>query len=153
MNPVYGAAGLMCTGRWIECEAAVKAVMEGKPIKPVSSDAALTGCDIRHVSKEVSSATSDRLREVSKCKGRFKKLAPKAKRIPEGCALLGFVTDSSGFNGSVSGGPSSGVESGEGDSSVSVETLEVFLGMGKTIERAGRGELDLELTLGFGPPV
>ncbi|KAJ8464150.1 hypothetical protein OPV22_026702 [Ensete ventricosum] len=32
INPIYGAAGLLCNGTWQLCQAAVEAVLEGAPI-------------------------------------------------------------------------------------------------------------------------
>ncbi|KAK6146869.1 hypothetical protein DH2020_020738 [Rehmannia glutinosa] len=56
INPVYGSVGLMCSGDWPRCQAAVAAVLEGAPlIKQVTDDdddssTAVQGCDIRHLS-------------------------------------------------------------------------------------------------------
>ena len=51
VNPVYGSVGLLWSGQWEACQAAVEAVLKGRPIVRVTSDAPLTACDIRHVAK------------------------------------------------------------------------------------------------------
>ncbi|PIN05236.1 hypothetical protein CDL12_22230 [Handroanthus impetiginosus] len=60
INPVYGSVGLMYSGNWRRCQAAVEAVLQGAPlIKQVTRDddhddsstaAQLQACDIRHLS-------------------------------------------------------------------------------------------------------
>ncbi|KAL8137500.1 hypothetical protein V2J09_003501 [Rumex salicifolius] len=61
VDPVNGSAGLMYSGQWHHCQAAVDAVLKGLPILQlpqdptpggvfISPDAALKICDIRHVS-------------------------------------------------------------------------------------------------------
>lgn len=60
MNPIYGSVGLLWSGNWHLCQAAVEAVMRGSPVTPIAFDAAVTGqappfnnnklFDIRHVS-------------------------------------------------------------------------------------------------------
>ncbi|XP_011070804.1 LOB domain-containing protein 40-like [Sesamum indicum] len=67
INPVYGSVGLMCSGDWPRCQAAVEAVLQGAPLmKQVIGDddysstpaqgqypvPPLQGCDIRHLSKD-----------------------------------------------------------------------------------------------------
>ncbi|XP_047966379.1 LOB domain-containing protein 41-like [Salvia hispanica] len=56
VNPIYGSVGLMWSGSWQLCQAAVEAVLKGDPIAPMPSDAAeakngppLKAFDIRHV--------------------------------------------------------------------------------------------------------
>nr|CDM81125.1 unnamed protein product [Triticum aestivum] len=51
VNPVYGSVGLLWSGQWEACQAAVEAVLKGRPIVRVTSDAPLAACDIRHVAK------------------------------------------------------------------------------------------------------
>ncbi|KAM7267621.1 hypothetical protein ACFE04_009787 [Oxalis oulophora] len=63
VNPIYGSLGLLWSGSWQLCQAAVEAVLKGASITPISTtDAAATGqsqpfkaCDIRHVSKDENS--------------------------------------------------------------------------------------------------
>ncbi|CAN8243669.1 unnamed protein product [Cochlearia groenlandica] len=69
VNPIYGSVGLLWSGNWHLCQAAVEAVMKGSPVTPIACDAAVTGqappfnnnnnnnnnnkiFDIRHVSRE-----------------------------------------------------------------------------------------------------
>ncbi|CAI9113579.1 OLC1v1014206C1 [Oldenlandia corymbosa var. corymbosa] len=86
VNPVYGATGLLWSGNWHLCQAAVEAVLNGSPISPASADSAactvsppLKACDIRHVPKDSSSAGSAAaaagrdLHKVRKSKGKFKR--------------------------------------------------------------------------------
>ncbi|XP_076956026.1 LOB domain-containing protein 40-like [Bidens hawaiensis] len=55
MNPTYGSVGLMWSGNWEQCQAAVESVLQGSTIMQLNNhDAAiipLEGCDIRHLSK------------------------------------------------------------------------------------------------------
>ncbi|KAJ8455979.1 hypothetical protein OPV22_034895 [Ensete ventricosum] len=58
INPIYGAAGLLCNGTWQLCQAAVEAVLEGAPIVRAASASAsasappgLRTYDIWHVTK------------------------------------------------------------------------------------------------------
>jgi hypothetical protein len=60
VNPVYGSVGLLWSGQWQACQAAVEAVLKGDPVVVRASDqpeeAAATpplgACDIRHVAKD-----------------------------------------------------------------------------------------------------
>ncbi|KAK4423569.1 LOB domain-containing protein 41 [Sesamum alatum] len=84
INPVYGSVGLMCSGDWPRCQAAVEAVLVGAPLMKrviigddvdYSSTAAqgkypvspLQGCDIRHLSKD-SPAAVQRVRTRNRFK-------------------------------------------------------------------------------------
>ncbi|OMP02145.1 hypothetical protein COLO4_11311 [Corchorus olitorius] len=148
VNPVYGSVGLMWSGKWHLCQAAVDAVLNGAPIMQVSLDSELTdpslalnklSCDIRHVSKEKDQKSfDDGLRKI-KSRGRFKRSAPKPKVVKE------EVYESASHESGLSLGGDGG---GEGDA-VSVETVEASLA--KTDELADGSDLELELTLGFEP--
>lgn len=66
VNPIYGSVGLLWSGSWQLCQAAVEAVLKGTPITPITSEAAANGrgpplkaYDIRHVSKDENSAASN----------------------------------------------------------------------------------------------
>lgn len=66
MNPIYGSVGLLWSGSWQLCQAAVENVLRGAPITPITSEAAASGrgpplkaYDIRHVSKDENSAASN----------------------------------------------------------------------------------------------
>ena len=56
LNPVYGSVGLLWSGNWQLCQAAVESVLRGMPIAqppPLAATAVppLRSCDIRHVSR------------------------------------------------------------------------------------------------------
>ncbi|KAL9297524.1 hypothetical protein ACSQ67_023420 [Phaseolus vulgaris] len=66
VNPIYGSVGLLWSGSWQLCQAAVENVLRGAPITPITSEAAASGrgpplkaYDIRHVSKDENSAASN----------------------------------------------------------------------------------------------
>lgn len=77
-NPVHGSVGLLWSGDWQLCQAAVEAVLKGTPIAraPITNEAAVTSegpplkaYDIRHVSKDEKSAASNDLhRPKTSCK-------------------------------------------------------------------------------------
>ncbi|CAF2138605.1 hypothetical protein BRARA_B01697 [Brassica rapa] len=68
VNPIYGSVGLLWSGNWHLCQAAVEAVMRGSPVTPIACDAAVTGqappfsnnklFDIRHVSRDENAVKS-----------------------------------------------------------------------------------------------
>ncbi|XP_022772070.1 LOB domain-containing protein 41-like [Durio zibethinus] len=71
VNPIYGSVGLLWSGSWQLCQAAVEAVLKGAPITPIASEAAANGqgpplkaYDIRHVSKDENSAASNDVHRV-----------------------------------------------------------------------------------------
>lgn len=71
VNPIYGSVGLLWSGSWQLCQAAVEAVLKGAPITPIASEAAANGqgpplkaYDIRHVSKDENSAASNDVQRV-----------------------------------------------------------------------------------------
>lgn len=78
VNPIYGSVGLLWSGSWQLCQAAVEAVLKGAPITPIASEAAANGhgpplkaYDIRHVSKDENSAASnDHQRVKTRCRAR-----------------------------------------------------------------------------------
>lgn len=81
VNPIYGSVGLLSSGSWHLCQAAVDAVLKGLPITPVASEAAANShappskvYDIRHVSKDETAADLHRVR--ARC--RFKRSGAKA---------------------------------------------------------------------------
>ncbi|KAG5227159.1 hypothetical protein OIU76_028037 [Salix suchowensis] len=101
VNPIYGSVGLMWSGSWQLCQAAVEAVLKGAPITPINSEAAVNGhgpplkvYDIRHVSKEENSAASnDANRAKTRCRVR-RVVKPKAsKRASSGNGLASIVVD------------------------------------------------------------
>ncbi|KAG5236913.1 hypothetical protein OIU77_014132 [Salix suchowensis] len=87
VNPVYGSVGMLWSGNWAECQAAVDAVLKGLPIvsTPSSSDipaphliSSLNTHDIRHVSRH---QNSPELRKV-KSRTRFKRSMPNSLAEP-----------------------------------------------------------------------
>ncbi|RRT82243.1 hypothetical protein B296_00002784 [Ensete ventricosum] len=85
VNPIYGSVGLLWSGSWQLCQAAVEAVLKGAPIVQIPSETAastpgppLQACDIRHVFKKPR-ATAELL-EVNKPRSLFKRSGSKAAR-------------------------------------------------------------------------
>jgi hypothetical protein len=80
VNPIYGSVGLLWSNNWQMCQAAVEAVLTGKPIVQVSSEDAaadrtppLRAYDIRHVLASPAAADG-RLHKVAKAgRTRFKR--------------------------------------------------------------------------------
>ncbi|KAG6385904.1 hypothetical protein SASPL_154787 [Salvia splendens] len=141
VNPVYGSVGLMWSGSWQLCQAAVEAVLKGAPIAPMPTDAAeaingppLKAFDIRHVTKEDTLSGSDELHRVrNRC--RFKR----ARRSRVGSP------DESG-NGSALSHQS---EPPDEESLASAQTPEPVAG--HSLETEGEDGMGLDLTLGFEP--
>ncbi|KDP32949.1 hypothetical protein JCGZ_12980 [Jatropha curcas] len=181
VNPIYGSVGLLWSGSWHLCQAAVEAVLKGTPITPINSEAAANGhgpplkaYDIRHVSKDENSAASNdlnrvktrnRVRRVVKSKGSNNNNKP----IVEPSAR-DELTRSTSHESSVSHQSELAMvegESKETESMVSVETAEASMllraepeSVIKATERAVHSHdhasteiagLGLELTLGLKP--
>ncbi|XP_027353009.1 LOB domain-containing protein 40-like [Abrus precatorius] len=90
VNPIYGSVGLLWSGSWQLCQAAVEAVLKGAPITPITSEAAANGrgpplkaYDIRHVSKDENSAASNETQQRVKTRSRVKRPLPKPKPTNE----------------------------------------------------------------------
>jgi hypothetical protein len=72
VNPVYGSVGLLWSGQWHACQAAVEAVLKGQPVVQVDAAAApplmLGGrrFDIRHVAKDPDAAAAADLLRVAR---------------------------------------------------------------------------------------
>ncbi|XVE75189.1 hypothetical protein DITRI_Ditri12bG0075700 [Diplodiscus trichospermus] len=151
VNPVYGSVGMLWSGNWAECQAAVDSVLKGSPITQTSSSESpeqqpiypLKTHDIRHVYKDPKPADMDKV----KTRTRFKRSATRSKR----------QVDSPSYNSwmSQSGNP----DSKEDESMFSGETVEgslvnhtkkvpVFKFASQTEEITDVG---LELTLGLAP--
>ncbi|XP_010263769.1 PREDICTED: LOB domain-containing protein 41-like [Nelumbo nucifera] len=85
VNPIYGSVGLLWSGNWPLCQAAVEAVLKGNPITQIASEAAVSpsppmkAYDIRHVSKDENWAASQDLHKV-KSRSRFKRSASKPNK-------------------------------------------------------------------------
>ncbi|XP_028804466.1 LOB domain-containing protein 41 [Neltuma alba] len=93
LNPIYGSVGLLWSGNWQRCQAAVEAVLKGNPITPINSEAAASGqgpplkpYDIRHVCKDKDSVGSNDAQRV-KSRSRFKRSAGKTKKPNKGTEL------------------------------------------------------------------
>lgn len=56
IDPIYGSVGLMSSGNWPRCEAAVEAVLQGSPMMMQGQ------FDIRHISRLDSSVAARRSR-------------------------------------------------------------------------------------------
>nr|GMC71779.1 LOB domain-containing protein 41-like [Ipomoea batatas] len=143
VNPIYGSSGLLWSGNWQLCQAAVEAVLGGAPITKLSPDSAactvspsLKACDIRHVSKQESAgAVAGDLHKV-KSRGRFKRTAAgKAKQRAGRDSGLSQHADEQ----------SRGGESGDANCA-SVETVETSLA-----KPEDESDVELELTLGWEP--
>ncbi|KAK9277954.1 hypothetical protein L1049_027511 [Liquidambar formosana] len=161
VNPIFGSAGLLCSGSWHLCQAAVEAVLNGAPIMKIPSESAvssmsppLKACDIRHVPKEENSAASSHELHRVKTRSRFKRSAAKPKPYMKidmhhfGLDLE-FLESHDSEESQQPSHPSQGGDSGEADS-MSVETVEPSL-VGKRDEGADGSDIELELTLGFEP--
>ncbi|KAK8582763.1 hypothetical protein V6N13_069532 [Hibiscus sabdariffa] len=119
VNPVYGSVGVLYSGNWVECQAAVDAVLRGSQITQTSPPpppesfsqqpiSPLKTYDIRHVFKVPNAAEIDKVRT----RARFKRSAPKRR------------ADSSSVDGK------------EDESMFSVETVE-----GSLVNRSKKGGL------------
>ncbi|CAA6673154.1 unnamed protein product [Spirodela intermedia] len=169
VNPIYGSVGLLWSGRWQFCQAAVEAVFKGGPIMQVPADCdsetqaaflqRVSSFDIRHVSKAAGGTSGFDLNKVNKAtRARFKR---SGNRISE--VLSNPATDSTSFRwchpaeywlepskDTASGAvevilvPAEAVagESRENESILSLETVEA-----STV--ASQSDVDLELTLGY----
>ncbi|XP_010036886.1 LOB domain-containing protein 40 [Eucalyptus grandis] len=146
VNPIYGSVGLLWSGSWHLCQAAVDAVLAGDPIARVSSESAI-GCatppleagDIRHVPKtKPSAAHPDQLRKVRSRRRRFKRSAPKTRHEE---------AEEAGGDGADSDEPASRDSRGSRGSAADRELAEAEAG-----ERAADGDdSELELTLRLEP--
>ncbi|XP_022759240.1 LOB domain-containing protein 41-like [Durio zibethinus] len=183
VNPIYGSVGLLWSGSWQLCQAAVEAVLKGSPITPIASESAAYGqgpplkaYDIRHVSKDENSAASNDVHRV-KTRCRVKRtVKPKVNKPvvrEENCnaeAEARCYADegnrSTSHESSLSHQSDLAVldgESKETESMISEETaaasrlfpVEPEFGGKVSDERTaeGCGEIALELTLGFEPVI
>ncbi|XP_061369066.1 LOB domain-containing protein 41-like [Gastrolobium bilobum] len=166
VNPIYGSVGLLWSGSWQLCQAAVEAVLKGSPITPITSDAAAFGrgpplkaYDIRHVSKDENLAALHEGHRV-KTRSRFKRtgsgaiIKPKTLKGTEAGSSEPDVENRSASHESTLSRQS---EAAMAESVVSVETSILFHDEPesnvKVSDRADEsgGDVGLELTLGFEP--
>ncbi|KAL4367941.1 hypothetical protein GQ457_05G005620 [Hibiscus cannabinus] len=181
VNPIYGSVGLLWSGRWQLCQAAVEAVLQGAPITPIASEDAADGqgpplkaFDIRHVSKEENSAGSndvDRVKSRCRVKRAVKRKGDKkvveeesqnaeAKAEPRYCSDEG--NRSTSHESTLSHQSELAVmegESKETDNMIADETVPASRlfpeepEFGGMVSEGGSGEVVLELTLGVRPVV
>ncbi|GKV16812.1 hypothetical protein SLEP1_g27394 [Rubroshorea leprosula] len=168
VNPIYGSVGLLWSGNWQLCQAAVEAVLKGAPITPIASEAAANGqgpplkaYDIRHVSKDENSAASNDHNQV-KTRCRVKRaVKQKAHKPVDDSVELNRSTSHESSLSHQSDVAAVDGDSKETDSMISVETGEASLLFPaepefgtKPKERArdeAEVEVGLELTLGLEP--
>ncbi|CAL0307980.1 unnamed protein product [Lupinus luteus] len=145
VNPVFGALGLLWSGEWAQCQAAVDAVLNGSEISALElSDWQVTpgskhvfpAHDIRHVSRDS---------QVNQLRGerpRFKRTGNVIRPI----ARVGSIDSAGLWNlGSGSSEEQGNKESWETESD---ETVEAMLMSQDEPSRTGEAEVCLELTLG-----
>ncbi|KAE9619907.1 hypothetical protein Lal_00040425 [Lupinus albus] len=180
VNPIYGSVGLLWSGSWQLCQAAVEAVLNGAPITPITSEAAASGrgpplkaYDIRHVSKDMNSIGSKHSQRV-KSRTRFNRTGVEAvvsvKPDANDDSRFGpvepeseeVVNRSASHESSVSHQSEAAVvmvegESKDSESAVSVENSVLFHDEPESDDKVGGRtgesgeEVGLELTLGFEP--
>ncbi|KAK7381095.1 hypothetical protein VNO78_33619 [Psophocarpus tetragonolobus] len=165
VNPIYGSVGLLWSGSWQLCQAAVEAVLKGEPITSITSEVAANGrapplkaYDIRHVSKDENSANET---PKVKTRSRFKRtggtvIKPKASK---GIGFGPVEPESADRAVSHESGLSHLSEAAamvEGESDVSVETSNLFheepmesAPKRSDLAEENSNEIGLELTLGF----
>ncbi|KAK9271971.1 hypothetical protein L1049_002338 [Liquidambar formosana] len=172
VNPIYGSVGLLWSGSWQLCQAAVEAVLKGAPITPITSEAAadshgppLKAYDIRHVSKDENSAASSDLHKV-KTRCRFKRSAVKPKPNNNKDGFAARVGDSGNLKSNrcyademnrstshessvshQSEAPNVDGESRETESMVSVETAEASFLFGAEPESVPKRRSQLRLAM------
>ncbi|GFP84650.1 LOB domain-containing protein 41 [Phtheirospermum japonicum] len=144
INPVYGAVGLMCSGDWTRCQAAVEAVLAGAPLvnqaacvddsSTADHGSPLQVCDIRHL---------HRARARKRGKNR---VDPAAVESEARFTITGWTGDQ-GFAAEKKREPS--------HDSFSVETVEpTLVNRAEGVEPGPwPSEIGLELTLGRDPVV
>ncbi|KAG4969590.1 hypothetical protein JHK82_035285 [Glycine max] len=171
VNPIYGSVGLLWSGSWQLCQAAVEAVLKGEPITPITSEAAANGrapplkaYDIRHVSKDQNSANET---PKTKTRSRFKRTSGTLIK-PKASKGTGFVpvepemanrtaSHESGLSHLSEATAMVEGESKESESVVSMDTSNLIHEepewVAKTSDGTGESgnEIGLELTLGFEP--
>lgn len=127
VNPIYGSVGLLWSGSWHLCQAAVEAVLKGEPITPIDSEAdenerspPFKAYDIRHVSKDENSEETKQVRTRSRFRRAMKPKPSKEVGSGSGSSSAKEVDRSKSQESSLSQ-PGKDSESG-----VSVETSILF---------------------------
>jgi hypothetical protein len=170
VNPVYGSVGLMSSGNWSRCQAAVDAVLQGVPLMmPVDAATAAQGqcpvmpfgrCDIRHLSKDSPASSLHHIRS----RNGFKRSATHGNKSQVKSMVSELMSDQSETKFTITGWNCGEDYKNFGEKqmkrapshdSFSVETVEPALlnrdeqgvcGVGVNRER---GEISLDLTLGM----
>ncbi|PON95932.1 Lateral organ boundaries domain containing protein [Trema orientale] len=166
VNPINGSVGLLWTGEWAKCQAAVEAVLAGAPIKVESDEHAphsklpiKSSCvDIRHVTKDdvVPNSDPSHHRQL-RTRNRFKRTAAGHKTLLCGSdmgSLTQFLNPDHEYWWPSLLGNGSSTSAGEDlESMFSVESVEASLAQQAKPEPSPaddtRGEVRLELTLGL----
>ena len=151
VNPVYGSVGMLWSGNWGECQAAVDAVLNGSPITQTSSCESLAQqpisplktYDIRHVSKDPKSADIDKV----KTRTRFKRSATRSKRQVDSSSYDSWMNQFGNGDSKEDESMFSG-ETVEGSLVNQTKKVHVFKFASQTEESTDVG---LELTLGLAP--
>ncbi|CAI9785381.1 unnamed protein product [Fraxinus pennsylvanica] len=169
INPIYGSVGLMWSGNWQQCQAAVEAVLKGAPLVQVSntdgnsatqarSIMPFQGCDIRHLSKNSAAEAIHRVRTRKRSAPQMNNplhaMAAAASELmnesEEKFTITGWdcAEDYKAFEDQLKRAPS--------HDSYSVETVEPSLlnpdtGLKSVPHHTENDDIGLELTLGFNP--
>ncbi|URD77660.1 LOB domain-containing protein [Musa troglodytarum] len=159
VNPIYGSVGLLWSGSWQLCQAAVEAVLRGSPIVQIPSETAaatpvpaLKAYDIRHVAKDAE------LHKVNKNRTRFKRPGAKPRRLPTSPVEPGEQPEPAGADLSHESAAShasqpnafGGGGDGDGRENESVFSADAASHVSQgELSPAEEGEVGLELTLGL----
>ncbi|MFS7993284.1 hypothetical protein Hanom_Chr12g01092281 [Helianthus anomalus] len=144
MNPTYGSVGLMWSGNWEQCQAAVDSVLQGSAIKQFTTsnnhDTAvmpLEGCDIRHLSK-----VPDAECHQVKIRNKFKRPVG-SFGSGSGSAFQQVTSTNCGAEPAKCKNTGMTWEEPKGTRAISHESLSV-----ETVDENGSGKVFLDLTLG-----
>ncbi|KDP29406.1 hypothetical protein JCGZ_18327 [Jatropha curcas] len=164
VNPVYGSVGLLWSGNWAQCQAAVDAVLRGTPIMqmPSAPDAPpphlidpFKTYDIRHVSKDSSSVELNKVKNRTRFKRPINKPTSPSESI--GRVNLGDLSFEQ-FREPWSSQMANGDSSKDDESMFSIETVEDVnrdREPNQNLNNSGSDDGDevagLELTLGLVP--
>ncbi|CAL9205842.1 unnamed protein product [Musa hybrid cultivar] len=161
VNPIYGSVGLLWSGSWQLCQAAMESVLKGSPIVQIPSEAAaatpvppLKAYDIRHVAKDAE------LHKVNNNRTRFKRPGAKPHPSPTAPVEPAEQPEPAGADlshesaASHASQPNAGGSGGDGDGrdneSVFSADAASHVSQGE-LSPAEEGEVGLELTLGLEP--
>ncbi|KAG8652249.1 LOB domain-containing protein 42 [Manihot esculenta] len=162
VNPVYGSVGLLWSGNWVHCQAAVDAVLRGTPIMqmPSAPDAPppnlidpLKTYDIRHVSKDHNSLELNKVNNQTRFKSPvIKPSSPSDSMCRFNLGELSFEPLGEPWLSQLTNGDSSR----DDESMFSVETVEEDpgepnYGLKSNSPSDDGDEIGLDLTLGLVP--